>query len=168
MTPPQPALNTQVIGQAESALGAILDPLLERAQMTFSQWLVLVITAASGGSISRDLLVRRITTGRKVPDSDVLGAVDDLVLAGAAEVQPSAVPTVRLTPAGQERFGRVRGQVDEITRRLFDLPADDLATAGRVLTIVTERANAEIARARAANDGCFSRWSAGSAALGWS
>jgi DNA-binding MarR family transcriptional regulator len=148
MTTPEPALNTQVIGQAESALGAILDPLLEQAKMTFSQWLVLVITSASGGSVSRDQLVRRITTGRKVPDSDVLGAVHDLVLAGAAEMLPGAVATVRLTPAGQERFGQVRGQVDEITRRLFDLPAEDLATAGRVLTIVTERANAEIARVR--------------------
>lgn len=148
MTTPEPALSTQVIGQAESALGAILDPLLEQAKMTFSQWLVLVITSVSGGSVSRDQLVRRITTGRKVPDSDVLGAVDDLVLAGAAEVVSGAVPTVRLTPVGQERFGQVRGQVDQITRRLFDLPAEDLATAGRVLTIVTERANAEIARAR--------------------
>jgi hypothetical protein len=27
-----------------------------------------------------------------------------------------------------------------------DLPAEDLATAGRVLAIVTERANAELAR----------------------
>jgi DNA-binding MarR family transcriptional regulator len=148
MTTPAPALSTQVIGQAESALGAILDPLLKEAKMTFSQWLVLVITSASGGSASRDQLVRRITTGRKVPESDVLGAVDDLVLAGAAEVLPGAVATVRLTPAGQERVRQVRGQVDEITSRLFDLPAEDLATAGRVLTIVTERANAEIARAR--------------------
>ena len=148
MSTPEPSLNTQVIGQAESALGAILDPLLERAKMTFSQWLVLVITSANGGSVSRDQLVRRITTARKVPDSDVLGAVDDLVLAGAAEVLPGAAATVRLTPAGQERLRQVRDQVDEITRRLFDLPARDLATAGRVLTIVTERENAEIARAR--------------------
>src|SRR5580704_9283519 len=35
-----PTLSTQVIGRAESALGAILDPLLKRAEMTFNQWLV--------------------------------------------------------------------------------------------------------------------------------
>ena len=32
-----------------------------------------------------------------------------------------------------------------ITSRLFDFPAEDLATAGRVLAIVTARANAELA-----------------------
>jgi len=31
-----PALNTQVIGKAESALAAILDPLLARAGLIFS------------------------------------------------------------------------------------------------------------------------------------
>ena len=149
MTTPVPTLSTQVIGQAESALGAILDPLLSHAEMTFSQWLVLVITSASGGSISCDELVRRITTSRKVADSAVLSAVDDLAFAGAAEVLRCADDaTVSLTPAGQERFHQIRSQVNEITSRLFDLPAEDLATAGRVLRIVTERANAEIARAR--------------------
>jgi hypothetical protein len=34
----------------------------------------------------------------------------------------------------------------QITRRLWgDLPAGDLATAGRVLAIITERANAQLA-----------------------
>jgi len=42
----------------------------------------------------------------------------------------------------------VRSAVDEITARLFaDLPDQDLATAGRVLSIATARANDEIARA---------------------
>jgi DNA-binding MarR family transcriptional regulator len=148
MTTSGPALTTQVIGQAESALGAILDPLLEHAEMTFSQWLVLVITSASGGSISRDQLGRRITTSGKIADSDVLAAVDDLALAGLADILPGADVTVRLTTAGEARFRQLRGQVDEITNRLFDFPVDDLATAGRVLSIVTERAKAEIAAAR--------------------
>jgi DNA-binding MarR family transcriptional regulator len=145
-----PVLNTQVIGRAESALGAILDPLLKRAEMTLNQWLVLVVTSANGGSISRDQLVQRIATSRKVPDSDVLGALDELAVAGHADVTLGADTdaTVRLTLAGQEQLRRVRDQVDEITSRLFDLPAEDLATAGRVLSIVTERANAEIAKAR--------------------
>ena len=53
---------------------------------------------------------------------------------------------MRLTDAGQQLFGRIRGAVTEITGRLWgDLPAEDLATAGRVLSIVTERASAELA-----------------------
>jgi hypothetical protein len=55
---------------------------------------------------------------------------------------------VRLTAAGTGVFGQIRGVVTELTQRLWgDLPAEDLATAGRVLSIVTERANAELARA---------------------
>src|SRR5215471_1597801 len=55
--PTHPSLNPQVIGQAESALGAILDPLLARTGTTFNQWLVLTVSAASGATIDRDQLL---------------------------------------------------------------------------------------------------------------
>jgi hypothetical protein len=45
---------------------------------------------------------------------------------------------------------RIRGALEEITARLFDFPAEDLATAGRVLTIVTARANTLLAGQAAA------------------
>lgn len=143
-----PALSTQVIGQAESALGALLEPLLDQAELTFPQWLVLVITSASGGSVARGELVQRISTSRKLPGVQVLSALDKLSVAGLVETTDDADVTVALTPVGSARFQDVRGKVDEITGRLFDLPADDLVVAGRVLSIVTARANAEIARAR--------------------
>ncbi len=50
-----------------------------------------------------------------------------------------------MTSAGQARFAEIRGALEEITSRLFDFPAEDLATAGRVLAVVTARANAELA-----------------------
>jgi DNA-binding MarR family transcriptional regulator len=141
-----PALSTQVIGQAESALGAILEPLLDQAELTFPQWLVLVITSASGDSVARGELVQRISTSRKLPSVQVLSALEKLAVAGLVETTADADVTVALTPVGLARFQDVRGKVDEITGRLFDLPADDLVVAGRVLSIVTARANAEIAR----------------------
>ena len=55
---------------------------------------------------------------------------------------------MRLTATGTEVFGQIRAAVTEVTQRLWgDLPAQDLATAGRVLSIITERADAELARA---------------------
>src|SRR5215468_10957002 len=63
--PDYPPLSTQVIGQAESALGALLDPLLAGTGITFSQWLVLTVTAASGAGIDRGQLVARISDARK-------------------------------------------------------------------------------------------------------
>jgi hypothetical protein len=40
---------------------------------------------------------------------------------------------------------RIRSQLDEITARLFDFPAEDLITKGRVHRILTSRATALLA-----------------------
>ena len=136
-----PPLSTQVIGQAESALGALLDPLLSRTGTTFRQWLVLTVTAASGGDIDHDQLVARISGARKIDGAQVEAAIAELDGAGLAE----GTSRVILTAAGLARFAGIRGELEEITARLFDFPAEDLAAAGRVLAILTERANAELA-----------------------
>ena len=52
---------------------------------------------------------------------------------------------VALTDHGRAAYHRIRGPLEQITARLFDFPAEDLATAGRVLSIVTARANALLA-----------------------
>jgi len=136
-----PPLSTQVIGQAESALGALLDPLLSRTGTTFHQWLVLTVTAASGGDIDHDQLVARVSGARKIDGAEVEAAIAGLDAAGLAE----GTSRVILTTAGLARFAEIRGALEEITARLFDFPAEDLAAAGRVLAILTERANAELA-----------------------
>jgi len=135
-----PSLNTQVIGQAESALGAILDPLLARTGTTFQQWLVLTVTAASEAGLDRATLVARIAGARKIDAAEVETAIGELAAAGLAR----ADSRVTLTEAGQARYTGIRTALDEITARLFDFPAEDLATAGRVLAILTARANAEL------------------------
>src|SRR5215467_4865062 len=145
--PTYPSLNTQVIGQAESALGAILDPLLARTGTTFDQWLVLTVSAAAGAAIDRDQLLTRITGARKIGDSAVLTAITELTAAELVRALPGEGSRIGLTEAGQARYRSIRTALDEVISRLFgDLPAEDLATAGRVLTIITERANAEVAR----------------------
>jgi len=136
-----PPLSTQVIGQAESALGALLDPLLSRTGTTFHQWLVLTVTAASGGDIDHDQLVARVSGARKIDGAEVEAAIAGLDAAGLAE----GTSRVILTTAGLARFAEIRGALEEITARLFDFPAEDLATAGRVLAVLTERANAQLA-----------------------
>ena len=137
-----PPLNTQVIGQAESALGALLEPLLAGAGITFQQWLVLTVTAASGGRTDRGQLVARISAARKVDGTAVETAIAELAAAGLATV----TGPLALTDAGRNVYQRVRGAVDELNAELFAFPPDDLATAGRVLSVVTARANAVLAR----------------------
>jgi hypothetical protein len=144
--PDYPPLSTQVIGQAESALGALLDPLLAGAGITFHQWLVLTVTASSGTSIDRGRLIAQTSDARKVDGATVGAALIELTAAGLVT---SGGPAA-LTDAGRATYHRIRSALEEIIARLFDFPAEDLATAGRVLSIVTARANALLAGQAAA------------------
>jgi hypothetical protein len=143
--PDYPPLSTQVIGQTESALGALLEPLLAGTGITFHQWLVLTVTAASGASIDRGQLITRISVARKLDGATVETAIAELTAAGLV----TADGPVALTDVGRTRYHRIRGALEEITARLFDFPPEDLATVGRVLSIVTSRANALLAGQRA-------------------
>lgn len=135
-------LNGQVIGQAENATRAVLDRLLVTAGVTFHQWVGLNLIEAAGGSIEPEQFVRRMVNGLKVDDWVASGTIAELI--GAGLVAGDRVLT--WTPAGQDRHAAVRVGVNGITERLYaGLPADDLAIAARVLTTLTERANAELA-----------------------
>ena len=140
-----PQLSTRLVGETESALGALLAPLLAEADMTFLQWVVLSLTVPGGATspgLDRDQLIDRIASIRKVDAADVAAAIDELEKAGALV---TAGGQVTQTDLGQVSFGRVRARVDEITDYVFDLPAEDLAAAGRILATVTARANSVLA-----------------------
>jgi hypothetical protein len=134
-------LNPQVIGQTESALGALLGPVLAETRTSFEQWVVLALTA-DGTPVNHAQLVARIVDARKLPAGDVAAAIAELAAAGALTAEAG---TVALTAAGQDRHRRIRARIQEVTSGLFDFPAEDLATAGRVLVTVTARANAFLA-----------------------
>ena len=143
--PDYPALSTRLIGETESALGALLAPLLAEAELTFIQWVVLSLATAGGASspgIGRDQLINGITKARKVDPADVSAAITELENAAALV---TAGDQVTLTDLGQASFSRVRARVEEITNYVFDLPAEDLAAAGRVLATVRARANSVLA-----------------------
>src|SRR6266581_4712781 len=139
-----PTLNTQVIGQAESALGAILNPVLAPTGTTPLQWFVLTVTAGSNGTASRDQIAGRVVGARKVDPAQVQAAMAELAGAGLLEL-PGKGAALQLTAEGQARVQGIRSTLGEITARIFGgIPAGDLALAGRVLTVVTEHANAEL------------------------
>src|SRR5262245_36293872 len=105
--PDYPPLSTQVIGQAESALGALLDPLLAGTGITFGQWLVLTVTAASGAGIDRGQLVARISDARKVDGSTVGAALTEATAAGLV----TADGPVALTDDGRAAYHRSAGRL---------------------------------------------------------
>jgi hypothetical protein len=155
--PDYPPLSTRVIGETERALGALLAPLLAEAELTFLQWVVLTLTTPGGKSaprITRNQLVERITNARKVDVADVSAAISELENAAALVTTGGQVT---LTDVGQASYNQVRARVDEVTDYVFDLPAEDLAAAGRVLATITARADTVLANTGTANTGPASR-----------
>ncbi|KAA2265356.1 hypothetical protein F0L68_04580 [Solihabitans fulvus] len=138
-----PTVNPQIIGQAENAHKPLMARVLAPTGLTFHQWVTLNLTAANGGTVERELLVGRLTGALKIDDSAALQAITGLIDSALLEAQPA---TVELTDAGQARYREIRASIDEVMARVYrDIPAEDLAAAGRVLTLITARLNAEAA-----------------------
>ena len=143
-----PTFSTQLIGRTEKTLNAILDRLLGGTGLTEPQWVTLSIAVMSGGTIDVAAFVNRVSDALRINGAEARARIDELAAAQLFEISDVDGSTVRVTDAGRQLHARIRSVVVEITDRMWgDLPAEDLAAAGRVLTIVLERANAELARA---------------------
>jgi hypothetical protein len=146
---PTPFFSAPVLGQTEKALNAILDRQLAGTGLTEPQWvtLTLTVTVANGGTVDRDQLIGRVAGALKVSEAEAEAHIAELAAAQLVQAG-GGEGSLTVTDAGQQLHGQIRSAVTEITQRLWgDLPSEDLATAGRVLTTVLARANAELALA---------------------
>jgi len=143
-----PTFSPRVIGQAEKTLNAILGRQLAGTGLTEPQWVILTLAVTSGGTAGREEFTRMVAGALKISETEARAHVSDMVAAQQLQVTSEA-PAVTVTGAARQLHSRISAAIAEITQRLWgDLPADDLATAGRVLAIITDRANAELARVR--------------------
>ncbi|MFG1869532.1 hypothetical protein [Micromonospora arborensis] len=140
-----PTLNGQVIGQAHYATRALLDRAVAPLGLSFGQ--VIALNGLADGAVDQARLVHRITSTLKVDEAAVHEVIDGLVDADLARVDGGAAePQVRLTDSGHTTQRRVGAAVTDITTRLYgDIPTDEANVAAQVLTLVTQRANAELA-----------------------
>ncbi len=139
-----PTLNGQVLGQAERATRAVLDKMLAGTGIPFTQWVTVNVTATGDQPVARADLVQRVASGLKIEEAAADSALDSVLAAGLLESSQDG-SSLTLTAAGRQRHTEIVAGIAALTNRLYaDLPAEDLATAGRVLTIVTARANAEL------------------------
>jgi hypothetical protein len=146
--PTDPTFSAQLLGQTEKALNAFLDRLLAGTGLTEPQWVTLRLAVISGGATDREQLVARVADALKVPGEEAQARVAELVAAELLEAPDTEPPRALITEAGRQLHDRVRAATAELTDRLWgDLPADDLATAGRVLGTVLERADTDMASA---------------------
>lgn len=144
MTTTTPLVDPRVIALAHYAGRALLESVLTRHGATFQQSVTLRVVAVADGPVERDRLVDSVVGSLKIDAAEVHSVVDELI---AAELLAAHGPSqVRLTDAGRELYGRTSAATAPITARIYDgIPREDLAVAGRVLTLITERANAELA-----------------------
>jgi hypothetical protein len=108
----------------------------------------LTLAVTNGGTAERDQFTRMVADALKISETEARAHIGDLVTAQQLQITGEA-PAVTATSAARQLHRRISAAITGITQRLWgDLPAGDLATAGRVLAIITERANAELARVR--------------------
>ncbi|MFG1664663.1 MarR family transcriptional regulator [Streptomyces sp. Y7] len=144
MTTTTPLVDPRVIALAHYASRALLENVLDRHGATFQQSVTLRLVAVAEGPVDRDALVAGVVGALKADAAEVRSVVDELIAAGLLAAQePSAV---RITDVGRERFTSTSAATAPLTARIYDgIPQEDLAVAGRVLTLITERADAELA-----------------------
>jgi DNA-binding MarR family transcriptional regulator len=144
MTTTTPLLDPRVIALAHYAGRALLENVLARHGATFQHAVTLRLAAVADGPVERDHLVGGVVGALKIDAAEGHSVVDELL---AAELLAPQEPSrVRITDAGRELYERTSAETAPITARIYaGIPTEDLAAAGRVLTLITERANAELA-----------------------
>lgn len=138
-----PTLNSRVIALAHYAARGVLENVLARHGVTFQQSVTLRLAVVSDGPLDREHLVGEVVDALKIDKADAHAGVDGLVGGGLLTAE-STLLTV--TDAGRELYRTTSAETAPFSARIYaGIPAEDLAVAGRVLSLITERANTELA-----------------------
>ncbi|MGW4022152.1 helix-turn-helix domain-containing protein [Streptomyces sp. NPDC005009] len=143
MTTTAPVADSRALGRAHYAARGVLEHFLAPHGLTFQQQLTLSAALTADAPRTPDDLVTRIRDDVKADPAEIRAAIDvlldrGLLVADGAHLHP--------TEAGRELTAAVGARTAPVTARIWGgIPAEDLAAAGRVLALVTERANAELA-----------------------
>lgn len=145
--PPPATLTGQDVGEAEGALSALLNQILDGTStgITRPQYIALRVLALRGPAESpaalHDHLAGQPQLGLdRTQVAELFRALEARGLVTGSD--PYGPGPVQLTPEGAALNARVGDAVAAVTRRLYaDLDPDELATAHRVLVEVTKRAN---------------------------
>ncbi|WP_329295587.1 MarR family winged helix-turn-helix transcriptional regulator [Streptomyces pseudovenezuelae] len=144
MTTATPVLNPRVIALAHYAARALLENVLARHGVTFQQSVTLRLAAVAEGPVERARIVEDVVGALKIDPPQAHSVVDELISTGL--VAPQWASQVRITDAGRELFETTSAETAPISARVYaGIPTEDLEVAGRVLTLITERADAEFA-----------------------
>lgn len=141
---PAPAADARDLALAHYAARGVLETVLARHGITFQQQVTLraAITADTPQQTPDDLLAR-VQESLKTDPAGIRTTIDEL---RSERLLAADGPYLRPTDTGRELLAAVSAETAPLSARIWGgIPAEDLATAGRVLALVTERANAELA-----------------------
>ncbi|GJF22514.1 MULTISPECIES: MarR family transcriptional regulator [Streptomyces] len=142
MTTTAPVADSRALGLAHYAARGVLEHVLARHGVTFQQQMALRAAVTAAAPQTADDLVTQVRASLKADPVAVRATLDELLaerllVADGAHLRPS--------DAGRELLAAVGAETAPFTARIWGgIPADDLAAAGRVLALVTERADAEL------------------------
>ncbi|MEU3605090.1 MarR family transcriptional regulator [Streptomyces sp. NPDC035033] len=143
MTTTAPAADSRLLGLAHYAARGVLEHVLARHGVTFPQQIALRAAVTADAPRTPDELVAQVRATLKADPADVRAALDAL---RAKELLVADGPHLVPTEAGRALLTAVAAEVAPLTARVWGgIPAEDLAAAGRVLALVTERADRELA-----------------------
>ncbi|MGW0833311.1 MarR family transcriptional regulator [Streptomyces prunicolor] len=146
MTTTTSPADARTLGLAHYAARAVLESVLTRHGLVFQQQIVLRPVALAAGPVDRGQLTADTVAALKTGEDSVQGSIDELIAAGLLATDASAV---RITDAGRALYERIVKETSAASARIWGgIPEEELLAAGRVLTLVAERANAELATTR--------------------
>ncbi|MFB9587638.1 MarR family transcriptional regulator [Streptomyces racemochromogenes] len=143
MTMTAPVADARILGLAHYAARGVLEHVLARHGLTFTQQIALRAAVTADAPQTPHDLITPIHGSLKADPADIRATIDEL-LAGkllAADSKGHLHPT----DAARELLAAVGADTAPVTARIWGgIPSEDLAAAGRVLALVTERANVEL------------------------
>ncbi|RMB87788.1 MarR family transcriptional regulator [Streptomyces shenzhenensis] len=138
-----PLADARALGLAHYAARGVLEHVLARHGVTFQQQMALRAAVTADAPQTPDDLIAQVRVALKADPADIRATLDELL---AKQLLVADGAHLRPTDAGRELVPAVSAETAPITARIWGgIPAEDLAAAGRVLTLVRERANAELA-----------------------
>ncbi|MER5688826.1 MarR family transcriptional regulator [Streptomyces sp. NPDC002205] len=138
-----PVADARALGLAHYAARGVLEHVLAQHGITFQQQVALRAVVTAAAAQTPHDLVTQVRGSLKADSADIRATLDELL---AKQLLRADGAHLRPTDAGRELIAAVGAETAPITARIWGgIPAEDLAAAGRVLALVTERANAELA-----------------------
>lgn len=138
----EPVADPRALALAHYAARGVLEHVLARHGISFQQQVALRAALIADAPQTPDDLVTQVQGSLKADPADIRATLDELLAKQLLVADGAPSPHGR----GRELIAAIGAETAPVSARVWGgIPAADLAAAGRVLALVTERANAELA-----------------------